>query len=176
MIAILLLLLISMAAAYFDLRKRIIPNCLILPGWIAGIGLSVFKRGITETTQFLLFCVVAVICMYPFFISESLGAGDVKLYAILPVFCNKQSILILYFCIFCVATVLGLGNLLLLPSNRKKLKEYLEAIFISLSCRDIRPLYIPRIELGRIPMAIPLAIGVCASVILDNTGYLDFYI
>ena len=121
------------------------------------------------------YCFLVAVILYPFYLKGCLGAGDVKLYAILPVFANCGNLLILYFCIFCVAAVLGLGNILLLPSNRKKLYEYLESVFHIFICRFPEPMYIPRMEFGRIPMAVPLAIGVAASIVLDNTGFIDFY-
>ena len=176
MIAILILLIFSVAAACFDLRNRIIPNLLVLGELILGIGLSVYKRGVILTLDSLICCVLVVIILYPFFYHGTLGAGDVKLYAVLPIFAKTRTLLIVYFLIFCVAAVLGLGNLLLLPSNRKKLLDYLQSVYRSCTCHFIRPLYIPRVELGRIPMAVPMAIGVIASGTADFMGYLDLYI
>ncbi len=175
MITIIALLLITVASAYFDLRKRIIPNLLVVIGLIMGTGFSVYFRGWIITVEALAYCILAAVIMYLFYLKGYLGAGDVKLYAMLPVFTNSNNLLILYFCIFCVAAVLGLGSILLLPSNRKKLNEYLESVFRVFICRFPKPMYVPRMEFGRIPMAVPLAIGVAASIILDNMGFIDFY-
>lgn len=77
----LVLILTAIAAAYYDLRVRRIPNWLNLCGVVLGLGLNTYFESLhgtwTATSGLLL-----ALCIYtPLYVLKGMGAGDVKLMA-----------------------------------------------------------------------------------------------
>jgi len=79
-----LLLLVVIPAAFFDIRQRRIPNWLVLTGVVAGIGLNTFLfydnpspvSGLWFSLQGL---GIAFLVYFPLYLLRGMGAGDVKL-------------------------------------------------------------------------------------------------
>ncbi|HPN35569.1 MAG TPA: A24 family peptidase [bacterium] len=76
-----LLLVIALAAAWWDLRQRRIPNWLTLPAFIAGIGLHVTAEGTAGLSASVLGAAVGAIPFAVVYWLGGMGAGDVKLMA-----------------------------------------------------------------------------------------------
>ncbi len=72
-------LLVSLVAAYTDLRWRRIPNWLTVPGFFLGLTLNVAHGGWPGLKTSLLGAGLGLLLLFPFVILRSLGAGDWKL-------------------------------------------------------------------------------------------------
>jgi prepilin peptidase CpaA len=70
---------LSMAAAYTDLRWRRIPNWITVPGFFLGLGLNVVHGGWAGLKSSLLGAGLGLLLLLPFVVLRSLGAGDWKL-------------------------------------------------------------------------------------------------
>jgi len=78
---ILLLCVIALAAAWWDLRQRRIPNWLTLTAFIAGIGLHTAVDGTAGLSASVLGAAVGAIPFAVLYWLGGMGAGDVKLMA-----------------------------------------------------------------------------------------------
>ncbi len=90
----LLLALLVLISAFYDIRWRRIPNWVTLPGWVVGFALNAFVDPIGyyltdqpvadhwRGLQFALFGFLAAMLVYfPLYLLRGMGAGDVKLMA-----------------------------------------------------------------------------------------------
>ena len=71
--------LLSLVAAYTDLRWRRIPNWITVPGFFVGLGLNVARSGWAGSKTSLLGAGLGLLLLFPLVILRSLGAGDWKL-------------------------------------------------------------------------------------------------
>jgi prepilin peptidase CpaA len=72
-------LLLSVIAAYTDLRWRRIPNWITVPGFVLGLALNVAHSGWAGLKTSLLGAGLGLLLLFPFVVLRSLGAGDWKL-------------------------------------------------------------------------------------------------
>ncbi|GEM_PF-6295662 len=175
MIAIIGLLVLCTVAAYSDIRKRIIPNAVVIGIYLYGMIWSTIYKGPSYTLNSLIYCLIILLILYIPYMKDMLGAGDVKLYSIIPLYYNRDRIIFIYLLIFCIAAVQSIAALFLLPSKRKHIRQfydYLRLTFLKkfLISTDV-PLQVP----DHIPMAVPMAIGIMISIILNNTGIMTTF-
>lgn len=71
--------LLSLLAAYTDLRWRRIPNWITVPGFLLGLTLNVAHSGWHGMRTSLLGAALGLLLLFPFVVLRSLGAGDWKL-------------------------------------------------------------------------------------------------
>jgi len=95
------------AASFYDAKRSVIPNLLILAGAFPGA----FFCG----PGFLIRFILAAVCLYPFFVLHLFGAGDIKLCALLIGFIGWEDFLPAAFFSFLFASV---------PSAVLLLKKY----------------------------------------------------
>src|SRR5262249_40950955 len=74
---------IALCAALTDLRWRIVPNSLVMAGWIAGMALQTWASGGTGALRALIGSAVGLAIFLPFYLLGGMGGGDVKLMAAL---------------------------------------------------------------------------------------------
>ncbi len=144
------LLIFSIAAAFYDIRKRIIPNWLVLCSILIGMIIGLGKVGVVDTFSSVLRCIAVVFCLLPFYLSGMLGAGDVKFYAVIPLFCIKKMLLIIYLGIFLIAAV---------PA-------------VWLAVRHIKYDTV----MAKIPMAVPMAVAMICAVTVQALGYMELFV
>ncbi len=164
-----------MAASVSDIRNRTIPNVIVICAYVYGLVRLIATEGITGVPAAVAGCVVVVVLLYFLFMTDALGAGDVKLYSVIPLYYHRDMLLLIYLLIFCVAAVYVLGRLLILPSKRKQFMQFANILRLLYLRRTIIPQSIPPYFPDRIPMALPMAIGVTVSIILENLRVIDFF-
>lgn len=74
---------ILFAASYFDWRTEKIPNRLILLGLLPVMGALLQSRDLQEICWQLVSMVGVILICWPFYLMRGLGAGDVKLLALI---------------------------------------------------------------------------------------------
>lgn len=164
-----------MIAAYSDVQRKRIPNLLIVVIFIHGIITSYMGLGLTGSIDrvLCLFCILLI--LYPLYMSGSLGSGDVKLYALLPLYYPRERLLIIYLLVFFAAAILCLVYLLFFPENRRQIRQFYDYLKFQLFGYNFNQGGIPKLQLGRIPMALPMAVGILISIVFDNMGIVEFY-
>lgn len=124
------LIALAAAAAWFDLRKDIIPNRLIFFGAGAGaalrIGVMISDRNPSDILFMITEVIVLFICLWPVYRVGGLGAGDCKLLLLAGVFLPvKQAVLVIISTFFIAAVEI---ILLLLLNRIKKRKRKITTI------------------------------------------------
>ena len=118
----LVLIITVLAAAYFDLRVRRIPNWINLSALVMGLGLNLYfdslQGAVTSAAGLLL-----ALCIYvPLYALKGMGAGDVKLMAAIGSIVGPGN----WFHIF-VATALlgGIASLVLVVARKRAGQTFL---------------------------------------------------
>lgn len=140
-----LLLLMLVIAAMYDIRYRRIPNWLTIAGVILGLAINWFlgppEAGILLSVTGLL---VAFGLYFVLYSIRAMGAGDVKLMAAVGAMVGWQRWLGIFF----VTAILGAILALLLIAARKRTKKTLWNVgFILSELKHGRPAYLGREEL-----------------------------
>jgi len=110
---------VLLTAAAFDVRHGKIPNILLITllffqSTSELISLLFFKEPIytwTEVFYKLFYSVLIVLFLYPFFLMSKLGAGDIKLIAVVSL--SLRNVLTFVFLIFAIGGCISLEKLLL---------------------------------------------------------------
>jgi prepilin peptidase CpaA len=76
-----LLVVVVVTAAVYDLKFRRIPNWLVLMGLVLGIGLNTFMFELGGLKQSALGMGLALLIYFPLYVLRAMGAGDAKLMA-----------------------------------------------------------------------------------------------
>ncbi len=76
---------------------------------------------------------------------------------------------------FFAAAILCLVYLLFFPENRRQIRQFYDYLIFQLFGYNFNQGGIPKLQLGRIPMALPMAVGILISIVFDNMGIVEFY-
>jgi prepilin peptidase CpaA len=116
-----------LAAAYYDLRVRRIPNWINLSGLVLGLGLNTYFASLPGSISSAGGMLVALCIYLPLYALKGMGAGDVKLMAAIGAIAGPAN----WFDIF-VATALlgGVISLGLIFLRRRARQTFLNVSFI----------------------------------------------
>ena len=84
---------VLLATAWHDIRSHRIPNVLIVTGVMAGILLHARLEGFSGVVAAVGGCAVGLVVLLPFYVMRMLGAGDVKLMAMVGAFLGPWDVL-----------------------------------------------------------------------------------
>lgn len=98
-----LLAILAIIAAVFDVRSRRIPNQLVLAGIVAGLAWNVFEYGLSGFARAGEGLGLGFILYFPLFLLRARGAGDVKLLAAIGTITGPGNC----FWIFLLSAILG---------------------------------------------------------------------
>jgi len=170
-----LLLAFVFAAAGFDLKSRRIPNWLVLAGLIVSLicglipgGGTVSAWGEGLTIGFALFI--------PFYIFRAMGAGDVKLMAMvgsfLGVHATLDAVLFTFAAGGCVALLYALlnGRARALFVN---LRFMVTDFAVKLATGGAQRIEAPAQSAGHMPFGVAIAAGTLVSVLLAHSGHME---
>lgn len=182
-VEILVAVLVLVAAAY-DIRYRRIPNWLTLSGVITGLIVNAFVQ--TPAPAVLSFggllfalkgLVLAFVVNFILWILHARGAGDVKLMAAVGSLVGWQD----WFWIFIVSSVIGGVAAVVLSLARGRLKKTLWNVgFILSEMKHGRPAYLGSEELDvqsnkglRLPQGVMIAAGTLLFLIAGHSAHLS---
>lgn len=172
------------AAVVTDLRDRHIPNALVLSGLALGFffqsaapeGYGLFDRnwGGVGALKGLYGSLAGLAMFLPFYILRTLGAGDVKLLAMLGVWFGPHPMIGVALLTFLCGGVLALGVALLTGSLRQALGNIRfmltdTLVRVMVSGRGTMPA--PAKTTGRLPYVIAIASGAALEVVLLKGWY-----
>lgn len=124
---ILTMLAVAMAAAWCDLKRRIIPNSLVFSGMALGVVLRVVTDILDGDPSDIFVMaaevIVLFICLWPFYATGGLGAGDCKLLLLAGVFLPAEQ------AIFVVAGTFFIAALGIVVFREKKSLPLAPAFF-----------------------------------------------
>lgn len=70
-------------AAYYDIRKRKIPNRLIMAGWLFGVIFCFRQGGCYQLLSGFGIAAAVLAAGFPLFCMRMIGAGDIKLFSVI---------------------------------------------------------------------------------------------
>lgn len=96
-------------ATWHDVRSHRIPNMVIMTGWVTGLVLSLWLNGTTGIISAIEGSAVGLVALLPLYLIRTLGAGDVKLMAVVGVFLGPTDILMAVLGTFLAGGVMALA-------------------------------------------------------------------
>ena len=85
------LLIFLFLAVVFDLKKRRVPNLLVLAGYGAGVAGLGIQHGIRGAVSGVFLAAAALACFMPLYIAGMLGGGDCKVLSWIALFAGRAS-------------------------------------------------------------------------------------
>lgn len=177
-----LLLSLVSVAAWFDIKSRRIPNWLVLVGLIASF---IFQTLFNSSGSFSGFkawglgLLVGFGLFLPLYLLRSMGAGDVKLMAMVGAFIGPMAALEVVLTTLIVGGVLALAVALWSGSLRQTLgnvKFMLTQTMLKTlpGGMQIEATEAPVASAGNLPYAVAIAAGTLIHLILERTGHALF--
>ena len=142
---VMVLIVVLLAAAVFDVRYRRIPNWLTVTGVLLGLAMNTLIGAPEAGFLFsLIGFLVAFIVYVALYALRAMGAGDVKLMAAVGALLGWQR----WFGVFLITAILGGIMALILVVSRGRLKKTLFNVgFILSEMKHARPAYLANEEL-----------------------------
>jgi prepilin peptidase CpaA len=163
----------AVAAAWMDIKERRIPNRLV----IAGIGVALLSQiainGVAGCGAALGGLALGFALMLPFYVVGAMGAGDVKLMAMVGVGLGPMGVLSAALLTFLIGGLLALvlavanGTLVRLLSN---VRAMLFGALATLAIQRKAEVVAPAVSAGRLPYGIAIALGTLLHVALLQSG------
>ena len=152
-------------ALVFDFRYRRVPNLLIVVGLMLGLGFSTSTHGSLGSVYSLVGAFVGLLCLLLFFAMRLLGAGDVKLMAVIGSFVGAKAILwiVLYTLIFGgVLSLLWFAVRGKLGALMESLRDFFAGIKFAPSLFSTKVEHIAKHSVARLPYAFAILAGTLA--------------
>jgi len=172
-VSTLLLLCLLVGAALVDIRSHRVPNLISLGGLVIGLGLNIWFLG--AGTQGLLAALggvlVALLVFLPFYAAGGMGAGDVKLMAMVGAFVDPLHALLAAGLSLGAGSLMGLGILLMRRGATTMARRY-RSTFQCLAVTG-KWSYVPPAAgepaAARFPYAFAIALGTLATMWWSGT-------
>ena len=100
---------LGLAACWFDVRERRLPNALVLVTLVAGLGLAGWRGGVEVLPWHLAHLAIALVVGIGLYALRALGAGDAKYYAALAAWFTLGEAIKLLMAVSFAGLVLALG-------------------------------------------------------------------
>ena len=157
-----------LAAVYTDLVARRIPNKLVFPGAVVGVLCSWLLPGGPGWLSALQGLGIGLAALLPLYLLRAMGAGDVKLMAMVGAFLGAGDILgamlgtLISGGVMSLAVVLRRRAMLQLIDN---LKVMMVSGFSSLVMGQVPATEVPAASVGKLPYALAIAVGTFAYLV-----------
>ena len=106
--AMMILLLVS---TWFDIRTKKIPNLLIIVGLFSVIAYTGYSGGFSKIIYAVAMCILTIALCFPLFRLHGIGAGDIKLLALIAALHGMERLLYVSFVMFTCAGIYILWKL-----------------------------------------------------------------
>lgn len=173
------LLTLVTAAAWFDIKSRRIPNWLVLVGLVSSLIIQILfnsSGGFGGFKAWGLGLLVGFGLFLPLYVLHTMGAGDVKLMAMVGAFLGPMAALGVVLTTLIVGGVLALAVALWSGSLRHALSN----VRFVLTQTMLKTLPIggqieaPSTSAGNLPYAVAIAVGTLIHLILERSGHALF--
>ena len=165
------------AAVWHDVRRRRIPNRLVFSGALLGVLLnSVALPGVTPAGPWLALggLAVGLGLLLPMYALKALGAGDVKLMAMVGAFLGPRPAVFAVLCSLLAGGVLALAVALCQGTLRQALanaRQLLLQGWLRAAAGEVPRVGAPSVAGGNLPYAIAIAAGTAISLALAAGGH-----
>lgn len=162
------------AAAWHDVRSRRIPNCLVLPGTVLGLLLNTLPLPDLAPAGLLMALagmMLGLALLLPMYALKALGAGDVKLMAMVGAFLGPRPVLLAVLFTLLSGGVLALAAAIYSGVLRKVLANTGQMLLGGLLQGTLR-MTPPAATSGKLPYALAIAAGTAMYLALGAGGRL----
>lgn len=112
-----------LCAAWTDIRFRRVPNPLIVIGFFSGFVLIAFLEGLPALPNALIGGLIGFCALFPLYLMRWMGAGDVKLLALVGLYLGPEDIWTAIACTAFSGGLLALLQLLRIRLSRGRIKS-----------------------------------------------------
>ena len=174
MIIGLLLLPLLFFAAWHDISSRRIPNYLVFPGAVLGVlsnALLPQEMGGLGALDSLAGWSVGLVLLLPLYLLRIMGAGDVKLMAMVGAFLGAQGTISALLYILLAGGVLALAVTWHQGNLRRLLRSLKTMLFIGATGGgSMGSLPVPDTSLPGMPYGVAIAVGTTAYLVVTHWG------
>lgn len=174
-------------AVWIDIHSQRIPNIIVLYGTVLGLlvnavlpegdGFVSVLPGALGLTKALEGWILGLALMLPLYMLRAMGAGDVKLVAMVGSILGPNAMICIVLLTFVIGGVLSLfvamahGTLSRMVSN---LWTTLTFAYFKLTLQSAPTLTLPGPSAGKSPYSIAITLGTLTYIVLQKMGNLDF--
>jgi Flp pilus assembly protein protease CpaA len=153
------------AAVYSDLRSHRIPNNLIVLGLILAIIFQLVANGAHGLLFGFLAALIGLGCFMPFYALRAMGAGDVKLMAVVGLFTSPRGVLYAIVLSLVAGGVCALGYLIW-----RATRAYVGSVVQEgISAGTVAAFVAARLaRRDRLPFALPIAVGSATACLIQG--------
>lgn len=165
-------------AAIIDLRSRRIPNLLIVAGLIAALLANLWLHSGAGWTTWGLGMLTGFALFLPLYLMRGMGAGDVKLIAMVGAFLGPSATIRVALITFIVGGVLTLavaarnGRLRLLLGNLRTM--LMGSLIKSTVLHQMPTIDAAPMSAGKMPYGLAIALGTFIYIALEHGGNMNF--
>ncbi|MCW8193483.1 prepilin peptidase [Proteobacteria bacterium 005FR1] len=171
----LVLLVVVWCAAFVDIRKRKVPNWLVLTLVVTGMSVQTLLHGLEGAAVGMSGLFVGMAVLLPGYLGGATGAGDVKLMGAVGTFMGVTGALMAAVASLIVGAVIALGFMLVtlfVPTLQTPWQRY--GLMVRSLVVTGRPVYLKpaagEIMGRRFPFAVSIAAGTTATVVYPWLG------
>jgi prepilin peptidase CpaA len=171
------LILLLVAAAVSDYRTRRIPNWLVFSGALYGVVYNTVLPSTPHDTILLplLGLALGLLLFIPLYILRAMGAGDVKLLAMVGAFLGPGDTFYAALSTMMVGGALALLFVVVKGKARVMFRNLAEAFnlsFLSVTSGQAPSLYVePSASAGKLPYGVAIAVGTIGYLILHQLNF-----
>lgn len=96
---------VLLAAVYFDWKEGRVPNGLILAALPAVFIIAGYQNGIQNILSGLGYMLITILIFWPLFLIRGIGAGDIKLFALIAGLFGLKVLFWIFVCMICPAGI-----------------------------------------------------------------------
>jgi len=165
------------AAVWHDVRRRRIPNRLVFSGALLGVLLnSLALPGVTPAGTWLALggMAVGLGLLLPMYAMKALGAGDVKLMAMVGAFLGPRPVVFAVLCSLLAGGVLALAVALCQGTLRQAMANAWQLLlqgWLRAAAGEVPQVDAPAVPGGSLPYAIAITAGTAIWLALAAGGY-----
>ena len=156
---------ILILASWIDLKTHRIPNYLTFTALIAGFLLQILLHGWNGITHSLGGVIVGFLIFIPFYIKGGMGAGDVKLMAVVGAFLGYQYTFLAVGLSLFAGSIMGIFLLVILGGIKAAMHRYFSMIKQLLYLHSVDLRYIPPPPDEAAAVKFPYATAICVGTI-----------
>ena len=161
-------------AAGLDIRSHRIPNALILTGLILAVAYGAWRAGLSGLLYASGGMVVGLLAFLPFYLLHTLGAGDVKLMAVVGGFVGIGGLLGAALGTFLAGGIMALALALYKGAAcqmLRNIKGMLHSGMIDVSLKQMPVIAAGPQSVGKLPYAVAIAAGTLGYLALRHKGW-----
>ena len=150
-------------AAACDLLTKKIPNLLIVSGYIIAFATMIILNGLRGSYIYFIRALVTTLILIIFYFLKALGAGDIKLFSVISVFCPTDFFIRFIICSFLIAAVAGVIRLLINRELRYRMLTVVSHIKNCIATGEFTH-YVPDSNSSYICFSVYMLIGFIISI------------